>query len=318
MNDLAPASDRRDLILFDQAPLDRNPAAVYLASLRESGRRTQRTALDTIAGILTNGAAEALSCNWSAVRYQHAAAIRTKLAETYAPATVNKMLSALRRVLKEAWKLGYMSAEDYHRAASVGNVTGETLPADRELSRGEITGLMQACSQDPGPAGIRDAAIIALLYSAGLRRAEVVALDVEDYDPNTGQLVVKGKRNKERFAYPTGGASDAMADWMIIRGADPGPLLWPINKGGQMRNARLTTQAIYNMLVKRAQQAGIKKFSPHDLRRTFVSDLLDAGADIATVSKVAGHAKMQTTVRYDRRPEEVRFSRRPCLNCHTR
>ena len=165
---------------------------------------------------------------------------------------------------------------------------------------------LTVCSQDPGPSGIRDAAIIALLYSAGLRRAEVVALDIDDYDPDTGQLVVKGKRNKERFAYPTGGAAEALADWMMIRGTEPGPLFWPINKGGQMRNARLTTQAIYNMLVKRAQQAKIKKFSPHDLRRTFVSDLLDAGADIATVSKMAGHANVQTTARYDRRPEEAK------------
>jgi site-specific recombinase XerD len=60
------------------------------------------------------------------------------------------------------------------------------------------------------------------------------------------------------------------------------------------------------MLNKRAQQAGIKNFSPQDLRRTFIAHLLDAGADIATVSKMAGHANIQTTARYDHRPEEAR------------
>ena len=68
----------------------------------------------------------------------------------------------------------------------------------------------------------------------------------------------------------------------------------------------MTTQAIYNLLVKRATRAGVKNFSPHDLRRTFVSDLLEAGADIATVAKMAGHANVQTTARYDRRPEEAK------------
>ena len=68
----------------------------------------------------------------------------------------------------------------------------------------------------------------------------------------------------------------------------------------------MTAQAIYNMLGKRAQESGIKNFSPHDLRRTFISHLLDAGADIATVSRMAGHANVQTTARYDRRPEEAK------------
>lgn len=69
---------------------------------------------------------------------------------------------------------------------------------------------------------------------------------------------------------------------------------------------RMTPQAIYNVLAKRADEAKVKSFSPHDLRRTFVSDLLDAGADIATVAKIAGHADPRTTARYDRRPEEVK------------
>ena len=65
----------------------------------------------------------------------------------------------------------------------------------------------------------------------------------------------------------------------------------------------MTSQAVYKRLQVRTAEAGVRWFSPHDLRRTFVSDLLDGSADIATVAKMAGHANVQTTARYDRRPD---------------
>jgi integrase len=77
-------------------------------------------------------------------------------------------------------------------------------------------------------------------------------------------------------------------------------------KDGRNTQGRLPTETIYNMLAKRAAQAKVKKFSPHDLRRSFVSDLLDASADITTVSKMAGHASVTTTARYDRRGEQAK------------
>jgi len=295
-----------NLIPTASMPLERNPAAVYLASLSPSGRRTQKTALNAIAILLAGEKANAFNCPWGQVRYPHTAAIRSRLVELYAPATGNKMLSALRRVLREAWKLGYISAEDYQRAASVENIKSETLPIGRELSQGEISALMMACNNDRSSAGIRDATTIALLYSCGLRRAEIVGLDILDFDSSTKRFLVRGKRRKERYVYLAEGATEALTDWLHIRGDSPGPLLWPINKRGNIIERRLSTQAIYNILLKRGKEAQVNRFSPHDMRRTFVSDLLDAGADISVVSKMAGHANVQTTARYDRRPEEVK------------
>ena len=69
---------------------------------------------------------------------------------------------------------------------------------------------------------------------------------------------------------------------------------------------RLNAQTIYDVLKKRALQAGVGDFSPHDFRRTFVGDMLERGVDIATVANIAGHASVDTTRRYDRRPEETK------------
>lgn len=296
-----------ELTITGSQPLDQNPAAVYLASLESpTGRRTQKQALDAIAGLLTGGVADCLSFPWQSLRYQHTAAIRAQLVTRYKPATVNKFLSALRGVLREAWRLGLLTAEEYQRATDLQGVKGETLPAGRELQPGEISALLASCETDLTPAGARDAAIIALMYGAGLRRDEVTGLDLESYDPESGRLVIRGKRSKERTAYLVNGAAAAMADWLAVRGEDNGPLFWPINKAGRLTNRRMTNQAIYNMLAKRAELAGVRKFSPHDMRRTFVSDLLDSGADIATVAKMAGHSSVTTTARYDRRGEQAK------------
>ena len=287
-------------------PLDQNPATLYLASLTSTGRRSQAHALGVVAHLLAGDQADLLAVPWAKLRYQHVMAIRNQLMKHYKPATVNRTLCAVRGVLKAAWRLEQLSGEEYQRTIDVASVTGETLPTGRELSAGEISALMTDCENDPSPAGARDAAIIALLYSCGLRREEAASLELGNYDPDSGRLVVLGKRSKERTAFLTNGALDAMADWLAVRGDPPGALFLAINKGGKIRAGRMTNQAIYNALAKRGESANVKAFTPHDMRRTFVSDLLDAGADIATVAKMAGHSSVNTTARYDRRPEETK------------
>ena len=285
---------------------DGHPVAVYLARLAPSGRRSQRCALTTIAALLTDGRAGLLEMPWHELRYVHTQAVRTALADRYAPATVNRQLSALRGVLGECWRLGLMTAEDYHRAADLQAVRGSTLPAGRALTAGEIAALFASCG-DGNPGDVRDAAVLAVLYAGGLRRAEAVALDVGDYQAEDGRLQVRrGKGRKARTVYLTGGADEAMRGWLAVRGLADGPLFWPIDKAGRLRPARLSGQAIRQLLVRRAGRAGVAAFSPHDLRRTMVGDLLDAGVDIATVQRLAGHASVATTARYDRRPEAAK------------
>ncbi|MFN3242962.1 MAG: tyrosine-type recombinase/integrase [Planctomycetota bacterium] len=294
-----------ELVLDRGVPVDREPAAVYLASLAPSSRRTQGQALNAIAGILT-GVEESRVVAWHRLRYQHTQALRSRLAESYRPATANRMLSALRGVLREAWRLGHIAAEDFHRAVDLKPVRGATLPAGRTLTSGEIHALFGACCDDRGPAGVRDAAILGVLFGAGLRRQEVVLLDVGDFDADCGELRIQGKGSKEREAFATNGILEALRDWIAIRGVDAGPLFVPISKSGKLGSGRLSAQAIYNLLRTRSTQAGVKRLSPHDLRRTFATMLLEAGADVAVVAGLMGHASIETTRRYDRRDSKAR------------
>jgi site-specific recombinase XerD len=287
-------------------PLEQNPAAVYLAGLAAGSRRTMREALDVMAGMLTGGRETALTFDWSQLRFQHTAALRSRLAERYRAATANKLLSALRGVLRTAWRLGQLEAEACQRACDLPRIQGETLPAGRSLAAGELAALLEACRRDGSPAGARDAAVLALLYGCGLRRAELAALRLEDYDPQEGALNILGKRNKQRRVPVVGGAKAALEDWLAARGAEPGFLFVSIRRGGHLQSGGMTAQAVYLILQERAKQAGVAAFSPHDLRRTFVGDLLDRGADIATVQKLAGHANVTTTARYDRRGDAAK------------
>lgn len=295
-------------------PFDHNPAAVYLASLTsERSRRVMAGDLRVVAALLTginpkqSRQVDIFQLHWGALRYSHTAAIRAHLVELYSPASVNRMLSTLRGVLKEAWRLGQMSAEDYARACDIHNVKGSTVPRGRELSQGEILALVQVCKSDASPAGVRDAAIIGLLYTCGLRRAELVALQGNDYEPESGKLLVRtGKGRKQRTVYVQGGAEYALRDWLRIFPHDSGTLFAPVLKSGRINPRPMSAQSIYDMVKKRAGQAGVKDFSPHDFRRTFVGDMLERGVDIATVANIAGHSSVDTTRRYDRRPEETK------------
>ncbi len=82
-----------------------------------------------------------------------------------------------------------------------------------------------------------------------------------------------------------------MSDWLIWRGEEAGALFYPTRRGGKVEHRRMTDQAVLDILRQRGKEAQIASFSPHDFRRTFISNLLDRGADISTVQKLAGHCQ---------------------------
>src|ERR1700730_7169511 len=304
-------SPRHELAVPEKIALDRHPVAVYLARLAPSSRRTMRAALDAIASLLSDDRCDAWSLDWRQLRYRHTTAVRALLADgRYAPSTANRHLAALRGVLKECWRLGYVSAEDFQRASDLEPVRGSRLPRGRALQPGEVRALFAACEDDdrkkPAMAA-RDAAILALLYGSGLRRAEAVGLEVADYDRECGTLKVRGKANKERLGHLGDASQAALEAWLFVRGVEAGALFVSINRGGRLIYKRgMSGQAMLYIARRRTVQANVAAFSPHDLRRTFIGDLLDAGADLSTVQQLAGHAQIQTTARYDRRGEATK------------
>ncbi len=292
-------------VMEDRSCIDSHPLAVYLARLSPDSRPTMRGSLEKIAESISGGEFDATNFPWWGLRYQHTVVIRTQLASHYAPNTTRKMLSALRGILEECWRLGLLSIEDYQRATDLKPIKGRWLPKGRALGSEELQALFEVCAKDDRPLGKRDSAMLALLYGCGLRRAEVVNLKLADYDATANTLKIKGKGDKHRIAYVTASAP-ALAQWLKVRGDKPGYLFVRFNKGGKLTNTKLSSQAVRLILRHRAEQAHLASCSPHDMRRTFISHLLDAGADISTVQQMAGHASVQTTTIYDRRGDEAK------------
>lgn len=294
---------------------DRHPAWVYLARLAPSGRRSQGSALEQVARLLSTGRLGWPELPWHLIRYQHAAAVRSWLADHRAPSTANTYRSALRGVMRECWRLGYLGYEELARILAVEAVRGCRLLRGRALSRGELVAVFGHLAEQPAAAARRDAALVAILYaSGGVRRAEASGLQLGDLDRANCRLVVRGKGNKEREVWLSDEAMQAIEDWLQVRGEDPGALLLPVEKDRRaVRHreldgspARLSESTVRLACRRRAAQAGLRAFSPHDLRRTSISDLLDLTGDLALVSELAGHTNPATTKRYDRRPAENR------------
>jgi site-specific recombinase XerD len=232
--------------------------------------------------------------------------LRAVLAEQYAPRTVNRMLCSLRGVLKAAWKLEQISTDDYMRAIDMKQMkTSGLAPAGRVVERDEVVKLLRAAASLPSPLGLRNQALVIVLYAAGIRRQEASSLDVADFSPHDGALVVRrGKRARFRTTYVPDGYRGWLAPWLAFqrgRRCEPMFVSWHRDTGPSM--ARLGREGVDRVLHEIAELAGIDHVTPHDLRRSFATDLLNNGADLLMVRDLMGHSDVSTTGIYDRRGE---------------
>ncbi len=303
---LLSESEIARLSLSAPVPLTRHPAAVYLSSLAPGSRRTMRSSLNAISSLLTGGRCDVMTLDWSKLRYQHTAAVRTALGQKLAPTTVNKMLVALRQVLKEAHRLDLMDANDYFKAADLKSFRVSPSLRGRELSLDEIKGLIENCLKEGTAISLRDAAVISVLRGGGIRREELAELDLKNVNLETGSVSIRhGKGDKDRIVYLNDEAIKLLQIWLEVRGNAPGALICPVNKSGRVTIRHMSSDGdgIYKLVKKRALLAGIAHFSPHDFRRTFCTDLLEAGVDVFTAQDLMGHVSANTTKKYDKRGE---------------
>ena len=132
-----------------------------------------------------------------------------------------------------------MSHDDFARASDIASVRAEVEPKGRALIEDEIRKLFEACAADKNIAGIRDTALLAILYGLGLRRAELVGLELCDYNAQNGTLAIHGKGDKPRVGYVLEQVKVSLDTWVEARGDWDGPLFPPFIKGGRRATGQL-------------------------------------------------------------------------------
>lgn len=213
----------------------------------------------------------------------------------YAPASIARRLASMRSFFRYAQREGLVSENP---AKPLRNPRRQRkLP--HFLTTEQISRLLKAPSLN-GPFGFRDRALLETMYSAGLRVSELVGVNDDDVDLKSGILRVRGKGKRERLAPLGSFAVRAVQQWLskrkLARQHQPGssaPVF--VNKFGN----RITTRSVARMLDKYIQQCGLQlQTSPHTLRHSFATHLLDRGADIRSVQELLGHKSLVTTQIY--------------------
>jgi len=300
--------------------VDQNPAALWIAGMTTpASRDTCRSTVRQLV-IKMNGprGADPTAEDWphwpALMTYARIAKLRQALADEYdATSTANRFMLAARAIARQCRNLGLIDRDALDAIERIKTFKWHSLPAGRVLTRVEIADLMGvrphggfASPSERTDISIRDRAVIALLYGCGLRRAELVALDLNDHDDADGVINVRGKGRRDRAVPINAHVRQSLKDWYRALGdADSAtPMIPNILGRDSIGLHRITGGHVARIVAGRAERARIAHCSPHDLRRSCATHMLDSGVDIAIVRRILGHASLDTTVRYDRRGRE--------------
>ena len=281
----------------------------YLDKQRtNSTMRTMRAALNNFAVAMAKGNKDATAdlVPWRHLRALDFELTRAELSKRYAVPTVNKSLIAARGVMRLVWLRGVISHDEYERILEASKTfSHDATPAGRALNDREYERLASVTKSDATPAGVRDYAIITLLRAGGFRRHEVAKMRIEDYDSDAASITIVGKRDKRRTVY-IHAAIPALTAWLAIRGNGSGHLFRRISKFNNILQDGISDRAIYDIIERRRDASGVAGFTPHDLRRTYITDAIRRGQPLHLIQKQAGHATLAQTARYDRSEDDER------------
>lgn len=210
-----------------------------------------------------------------------------------APRTTHRRLSPVRSLCRYLVREGYVASDPSEEM--VRPKLPRRLP--KALTVEEVRALIEYAPPDPVQS-LRDRAIIELMYGSGLRVAETAGLDVSDVDLDERTVRCRGKGSKDRVIPFGGPAAHALEAYLhggrsrLARGGDPALFLTRLGK-------RFSTSGLWRLIKERARAVGITKpVSPHSLRHSFATHLLEGGADLRVVQELLGHASIATTEVY--------------------
>ena len=288
------------------------PVVLYLERLAPSSRQTMRYVLQDAADRLGVEDVTIDEFPWHHLQPGHITALVAALrADGYAPNTSSLYVNAIRGVMNQAWQQSLITQDHLLKIRAVKAGGGTRLSKGRNLRRTLIRELMDVCAADPRPQGLRDAAIIAILYGSGMRKSESVNLELSQINVAERSLQVMGKGNKELIKFAPAWAFEKLEAWLAFRrahlpeGVDDDDFLFNrIRRGNHITRERITKHAIYYIAKQRGKQVGVN-IMPHDFRRSFITRVIEE-YDVSIAQKLAHHANIATTVSYDMRDDNER------------
>ena len=209
------------------------------------------------------------------------------------PATLERHLSSLRSWFGFALEQGWIR----HNPAIDVRAPKKSRPLPKTLSRDQAKRAVEAPAMEDSVEARRDRAILELLYSSGLRRAELLNLSCNDFTADGFEVRVTGKGNKQRVVPVGGPAREAIAEWLRVRANLAGPEENALFVGRS--GARLSSSTLAHRLHEWARRSGLEtRLHPHRLRHSFATHLLEESSDLRAVQELLGHARLTTTQIY--------------------
>jgi len=228
------------------------------------------------------------------------------------PSTVNLRISAIRKLAKEASENGFINQV---QASGISGVQGVRMAGVRSgnwLTKNQAEKLINTPNIDTLK-GIRDRAILAIMLGAGLRRSEIIELTFDHIQQREGRWVIVdliGKGNRIRTIPIPSWTKQLINNWIDASKLNSGIIFRPINKGGNVQNTGMTSQAIYNIVYEYALICNLSNIKAHDLRRTFAKLAHKGGAGLDQIQLSLGHTSIKTTQTY--LGVEQDFNSAPC------